>query len=165
MRRAGFARLALLGLVASLAGCAGSLTPPLRPEAHAVLPVAVDQESARALVSAYRQGHGLAAVVEDAGLQRVAQAQADAMASANLLSHTVAGPLPDRLERQGAARPASIENVSAGYASLEAALAGWRRSPAHDANLLFGPMRRIGVAAASAPDTRYKTFWALVMTN
>ena len=116
-------------------------------------------------MSEYRKAHGLSAVSRDPALQRVAQAQADAMASANQLSHTVDGSLPDRLGRVGRRRVASVENVSAGYGSLDAALGGWRSSAAHNANLLYGPMRRIGVAGAAAPGTRYKTYWALVMTN
>jgi hypothetical protein len=157
-------RGAVVGTVLLLAACAGQ-APPLPEERHSFGPLPVDQGEAGALVSDYRRAHGLGAVSADADLQRVAQAQADAMASANLLSHSVAGSLPDRLSVYGASRRAAVENVSAGYADLAAALGGWRRSPPHNANLLFTPMRRIGVAAASAPGTRYKTFWALVMTN
>lgn len=151
---------------AALAGCSGPIRP-LTPllERHRVAAVAVDPGEASARVSVYRRSRGLSGVAADPDLQRVAQAQADAMASADRLSHTVAGPLPARLAAARAGGTAWVENVSAGYADLDAALGGWRRSPAHDANLLFGPMRRIGLAAAAAPGTRYKTFWALVMTN
>ena len=82
-----------------------------------------------------------------------------------MLSHEVAGALPVRLAASGADRRAAIENVSAGYASFPAALTGWERSPHHNENLLFPPVRRMGIAAAAAPGTRYKTFWSLVMTN
>ena len=164
-------RVAAALAVPVLASCSGPLDLP-RPSfaapPSARVPVAQGEASAVVcgdLVSAYRRRHGLNEVVVDPTLQRAAQAQADAMASANQLSHTVAGPLPARLAAVHARGSASVENVSAGYADLRAALGGWRRSPAHDANLLYGPMHRIGVAAASAPGTRYKTFWALVMTN
>ncbi len=160
-------RLALLSVtVGLLAGCSSGVLPSLGPIEHGsttVLPV--DQAEASVLVSDYRRQHGLTSVGTDTALQRVAQAQADAMASANQLSHTVAGSLPTRLAVFGRSRGASVENVSAGYASLSDALAGWRRSAPHNANLVYAPMRRIGVAAASAPGTRYKTFWALVMTD
>ena len=128
-------------------------------------PVAVDEATAQSLISDYRREHGLSPVAFDPVLQRVAQRQADAMASRNVLSHEVAGALPERLARGGADRRAAIENVSAGYGTLQTALGGWKRSPEHNANLLFSPMRRMGIAAASAPGTRYKTFWSLVMTN
>ena len=155
---------AALAAIALLSGC--SHVPaigPIEPGAGLVLPA--DQEQASALVSDYRKQHGLSAVTRDPKLQQVAQAQADAMASANLLSHTVGGSLPDRLAVVGRARGASVENVSAGYADFAKAFAGWQRSPPHNANLLFGPMRRIGVAGAAAPGSRYKTYWALVMTD
>ena len=163
------ARLALLlivGTTLALAGCAD--TPILGAsvaEHHATDPVVVDEGKAAAWVSAYRASHSLTPVTVDPALQRVAQAQASAMASANLLSHEVDGPLPRRLGHIGRERRAAVENVSAGYATMDAALGGWQRSPAHNANLLFAPMRRVGIAAAAAPGTRYKTFWALVMTD
>ena len=87
------------------------------------------------------------------------------MAAANALSHTVAGTLPERLAVLDRAKRASAENVSAGYADVDAALTGWRRSPRHNDNLLYAPMRRFGLAAATAPGTRYGTFWSLVMTD
>ncbi len=104
-------------------------------------------------------------VALDPALNRVAQRQADAMARADTLSHTLAGDLSARVAAEGVRRGAEAENVSAGYPSFERALAGWQRSPGHDANLLYRPIRRIGIAAASAPGTRYKTYWALVMTD
>ena len=148
---------------ALLAGC--SLVPTIKTPRGPVAALAVNQADARQAISAYRRAHGLAQVELDPALERVAQRQALAMASADELSHTVAGALPARLADGGADRSAAVENVSAGYRSLDSAIAGWRRSPAHKANLLFGPMRRMGIAAASAPDTRFKTFWSLVMTN
>ena len=72
---------------------------------------------------------GCRPVAVDPVLQRVAQRQADAMASRNVLSHDVAGALPERLAGNGADRRAAIENVSAGYGTLQSALGGWKRSP------------------------------------
>ncbi len=157
-------RLGALALALTLTGCARG--PWIGPERHsAVEPLKVDEAEARAAISSYRQAHGLSEVALDPALDRVAQRQAEAMAAANELSHTVAGDLADRLSAEDADRRAAVENVSAGYATFDAALGGWRRSLAHDANLLSGPMRRMGIAGASEPGTRYKTFWALVMTN
>lgn len=148
-------------VVLALAACSTLPVDPSRPTGIVV----VNQAAARDLVSDYRRTKGLPAVAVDPALQAVAQRQADAMAGANLLSHDVVGALPDRLAQGGADRQAAIENVSAGYPDFDAALVGWKRSPHHNENLLFAPMRRMGVAAASAPGTRYKTFWSLVMTD
>ena len=170
MMRAADRRLApVLRLAAGLAGavalgsCSG--LPSLNAARHPTKLVAVDQSKAQAVISSYRKAHGQSEVRVDPTLAMVAQRQADAMARADELSHTVDGALPQRLAAGGADRSAAVENVSAGYDSLDGAVASWRQSPAHNANLLFGPMRRMGIAAATAPTTRFKTFWALVMTN
>ncbi len=166
---AGLARgaivLALAG--AALAGCAvapmfGELP---RTAADGVGPVPVDADVARRMIASYREAHGLGAVDLDPALVRVARRQADSMARANRLSHAVSGDLSARLAAAGLTRRAEAENVSAGYPSFERALLGWERSPRHNDNLLYRPIRRIGIAAASAPGSRYKTFWALVMTD
>ncbi|MCW6507695.1 CAP domain-containing protein [Lichenifustis flavocetrariae] len=159
-----FSALRLSGAVLGLSILAGCSALPIAPTGS-VGAVALDRGSAEAMISAYRREHGLPAVQLDATLTAVAQRQADAMAGRNVLSHEVAGSLPERLAEGGADRRAAIENVSAGYASFASALEGWKRSPHHNDNLLFAPMRRMGIAAAEAPGTRYKTFWSLVMTN
>ncbi len=45
------------------------------------------------------------------------------------------------------------------------AIAGWQHSPEHNANLLDAKMRRMGIAAANAPGSRFKLYWALDMTD
>ena len=157
-------RLALALVPLSLAGCS-SLPFPGSSPGGPVGVVRVNEATAQAMISNYRAEHGLTRVELDPALQRVAQKQAEAMASANELSHEVDGSLPRRLARGGADRSAAIENVSAGYSSLDSVILGWKRSPHHNENLLFAPMRRMGIAAASAPKTRFETFWSLVMTN
>ena len=151
--------------VLALAGCSALPSPEAAPRVVGVGPLPVDAEAARRAIALYREAHGLDAVALDPALTRVAQRQADAMARADTLSHTLAGELGARVAAEGIKRGAEAENVSAGYASFERALLGWQRSPGHDANLLYRPIRRIGIAAASAPGTRYKTYWALVMTD
>ena len=101
----------------------------------------------------------------DPALMALAQSQANAMARANHLSHEIAGSLDHRLNASHHAKGYAVENVSAGYADADAALAGWQRSPGHNANLLDGKMRRMGIAAADAPGTRFGTYWALMMTD
>ena len=82
-----------------------------------------------------------------------------------MLRIEAAGTLDHRLNASRHARGYAVENVSAGYANADAALAGWQRSAGHNANLLDSHMRRMGIAAADAPDTRFKTYWALMMTD
>ena len=125
----------------------------------------VDPAEAAELISQYREAHGLSAVTPDPTLQKLAQTQADAMAAHGALSHTIGGTLTQRFDAAGLGDAAAVENVSAGYFSLSAALAGWRKSPPHNANLLAPKMRYLGLATAYAPGTRYLAFWALDMSN
>jgi uncharacterized protein YkwD len=127
--------------------------------------VHADPAAAAIMISEYRREHALSAVQPDPALQKFAQAQADAMAARDLLSHEVEGNLVRRLEAANLRQRTAVENVSAGYFSLADVMGGWRRSPGHNANLLDPQMRRMGIATAYAPGTRYKVYWALVMTN
>ena len=161
----------LLGVAACLllAGCAESFRPQsseaglyqsmMAPGAQ------VDALAARDMISLYRSNHGLKTLAVDPGLMAEAQRQADAMASADKLSHEVRGSLTDRLDHDGYEKFAAVENVSAGYDTLSEVFSGWRQSPPHNANMLASGMRRMGIAAAYNSKTRYKVFWALVLAN
>ncbi len=63
-----------------------------------------------------------------------------------------------RYDAVNLARATAIENVSAGYFSLADALRGWQSSPPHNANLLKPGMRKLGIATAYAPGTRFLVF-------
>jgi uncharacterized protein YkwD len=152
--------LAAAGL--ALAGCANL---PRGGKELAATEAKVDLGTAQAMISAYRAAHGLSAVALDPLLVEVAQNQALAMARADVMSHTVAGNLMARLDGAGTPNKAAIENVSAGYATLASAIAGWQHSPPHNANLLDPKMRRMGIASANAPGSRFKVYWALDMTD
>jgi uncharacterized protein YkwD len=168
-------RLLALVVCVLLAACATESAPPapavppapqtLSARDAAARQIHVDPSEAARLISQYRAAHGLGAVSPDPVLQKLAQAQADAMAAHDILSHTIAGTLNARFDSVDLGDAAGVENVSAGYFSLPAALAGWRKSPPHNANLLAPKMRRLGLAMAYAPGTRYLTFWALDMSN
>ena len=121
----------------------------------------LDPDEVRRRLSSYREAHSLSAVTLDPALMALAQSQANAMARANHLSHEIAGSLDHRLDAAKHRKGYAVENVSAGYGTADAALAGWQRSPGHNANLLDGKMRRMGIAAADAPGTRFKTYWAV----
>ena len=148
-----------------LGGCLAAEDPaPSIVEQPSVV-VRLDPATMQAHVSAYRRLHDQSAVVLDPALMALAQSQANAMAGANHLSHEIAGNLDHRLNSAHHAKGYAVENVSAGYATADAALAGWERSPGHNLNLLDPKMRRMGIAAADAPGTRFKTYWALMMTD
>jgi hypothetical protein len=117
--------------------------------------------SAASTISAYRRQHGLSGVSVDAGLTALASQQAHAMARAGVLSHSVGGSFQSRVSGRGLA----AENIAAGARDVSAAIEMWKRSAGHRANLLRGGISQIGIASASAPNSRYKVFWALVMAG
>ncbi|MCI4677538.1 CAP domain-containing protein [Rhodoblastus acidophilus] len=152
-----------------LAGCAET-APPARPEAGLFQSMAepgatLDVRAARDMISLYRRNHGLSDVTIDPGLTAQAKAQSDAMAARDKLSHELSGTLTQRLDRAGYEKNKAVENVSAGYDTMAEAFSGWRQSPPHNANLLAPGMKRMGIAAAYNPKSRYKVFWTLDMAN
>ncbi len=160
------AALCLLAAVQALGGCleTGDDAPEVARARPSVV-VRLDPAEIRQHLSAYRREHGLPEVTIDPALMALAQSQANAMARADHLGHEVVGSLDHRLNAAHHAKGYAVENVSAGYANADAALGGWQRSTGHNANLLDKNMRRMGIAAADAPGTRFKTYWALMMTD
>jgi uncharacterized protein YkwD len=167
LRHAPALLLALAMLV--LAGCAEAPRPTASEPSFykdlASSDARVDAGAAREMISLYRSNHGLGPVAVDTGLEAAAQTQVVAMARANKLSHEVRGSLATRLDSSGFRKNAGVENVSAGYHTLAEAFSGWRQSKPHNENMLNPRMRRMGIATAYAPDSKYKVFWALVMTD
>ena len=163
-------RLTALAAMLSLAACAQKPLeiPPGQPTFYlsmASREARVDTVAARDLISIYRRNNGLSMVALDPTLLAEAQKQADAMAAADSMSHEVRGTLQKRLDGSGLQHSMAVENISAGYHTLADAISGWRNSRPHNENLLNGKMRRMGIASAYAPGTKYKVFWALVMSD
>lgn len=151
-------------LTLTLAGCAGDLleTAPMDPRLEGQMAATrLDPAAVVGAITAYRASHGLGPVRLDPALTAMAQRQADAMVAANALSHTVAGGFAARLASAGVDATEAGENLGAGYFSLAEAMAGWRGSPEHNANLLIPAATRIGVAIAKDVRTHYGVYWAL----
>jgi len=104
-------------------------------------------------------------VAVDADLMKLAALQSEAMARRNKLDHDVKGPLEKRLGASGYPAKLAVENVSAGYHTLAEAFSGWRDSPPHKANMLKSGVTKLGIAAAYAPNTKYKVFWTLILAS
>ena len=163
-------RLTAFAAILSLAACAQKPLeiPTGQPSFYlsmASRDAKVDTAAARDLISIYRRNNGLSTVALDPLLQAEAQKQAEAMAAANSMSHEVRASLQVRLDGSGLGHTTAVENISAGYHTLADAISGWRNSRPHNENLLNGKMRRMGIASAYAPGTKYKVFWALVMSD
>jgi uncharacterized protein YkwD len=155
-----FSLLVLCGL---LAGCESPSIVGGRSAATSAMPV--DGSAAAAAISRYRAAHGLGAVRVDARLTAAAERQARAVAQAGYLSHEIDGSFTKRLAYAGLGPQHAAENLSAGAHSMEEVLARWQRSPGHNRNLLMPQAQRIGIARVDAPDTRFKQYWALVLSG
>jgi hypothetical protein len=151
-----------IGVMLSLTGCA--VAPEPRPvyrlSATALAKARLDPVAATAKLNAYRAEKGLKPLQLDPTLTAMAERQAQAMAQSGTMSHDVAGSLSARLAASGINAPTG-ENLGAGYMSFDEALAGWRASPGHDANLLMPGATRFGIALAKNPSASYGAYWAM----
>jgi uncharacterized protein YkwD len=115
------------------------------------------------LISQYRREYGLSAVRTDPELTEIAERQAKAMAASGVMDHNVAGSFPSRMAGVQTSRAA--ENIAAGTKTLSQTFRMWQTSPGHNANLLQAEADSVGVAVAHNDQTRYKTFWAMVIAD
>jgi uncharacterized protein YkwD len=159
-RTLGMATLVLLG------GCTGGDPPLGEPSFYRKMTepgAQLDAATAASMISGYRANNGLAAVSVDPELMKLAQAQAEAMASRDKLDHNVIRGFNERLKAHGYRTKTAAENIGAGYHTLAEAFSGWRDSPPHRANMLLEGATRVGIAAVYAPKSKYKVFWALIL--
>jgi uncharacterized protein YkwD len=169
MRRAIMDICTVLGFLA-LAGCAATTTEaPRQPAFYDNLARAeahVNVNAAASLLSDYRQKNGLPRVEIDQRLVEMAEAQAKDMARRNQLTHDPGGRnFNKRLTASGFNAQRAAENIGAGYHTLAEAFTGWRDSPSHNKNMLLTGATKMGIAAAYAPNSKYKVFWALVLAE
>ena len=155
------ARLLCLLAAPLLAQCGGGGELAKTVPSEKVRLTSSDAAEAATLISAYRRARGLPPVSADARLNEVAGVQARAVAEAGTLSH---GAFETRMSAFGIGGY-SAENLSAGSATVSAAIGRWKSSPGHDANLLMPQARRIGLARADSPGFGYGHYWALVLAQ
>jgi uncharacterized protein YkwD len=163
LRAAAFALMA-----ACLAACAGDRDPPGLGDpsisrSMAASGAQVDAATAASMISGYRKNNGLGAVSINPTLMRLAREQALAMAQRNRLDHDVGRGFSERIRTSGYDARTAVENIGAGYHTLAEAFSGWRGSSSHRANMLNRDATQMGIAAAYAPGSKYKVFWALIM--
>lgn len=115
------------------------------------------------MISQYRRAHGLSAVRIDPQLTAIAERQAKAMAASGTMDHNVAGSFASRIT--SAQTSTAAENIAAGTKTWADTFRVWKASPGHNANLLRVRADSIGIAVARNDQTRYKTYWALVIAE
>jgi uncharacterized protein YkwD len=165
-----------LGLM-GITGCAAPpVSPPLPPEKRATAcrpPAAITAGMTalinRARASARRCGTrtfpAAPPVRRQPTLTDAAWRHSAYMAAANRLDHHGRGgsTVADRVRQAGYRWRAVGENVAGGVQTTAAAVAGWLDSPGHCANLMEAEFTEVGAACAVNPDSRYKTYWTLVL--
>ncbi len=125
----------------------------------------LDADRARQLINDYRRQNGLKALSLDALLTKAAKAHSRDLAKWDRISHFGSdGSNPwDRVKRAGYKARLAAENVGTGQATLEEVMAGWKKSPGHNKNLLLRDAEHMGIALVQAPKTEFRTFWTLVI--
>lgn len=114
------------------------------------------------LTNAAREKYGLPLLKWNDALTEVAMAHSQDMATRNYFDHyTPEGLSPgDRLRKAGISYSAVCENIAAGQATPEEAVAGWLNSPGHRANILDPDITEMGVGYASGG--YYGDYWTQV---
>ena len=117
------------------------------------------------LVNSFRAQNGLGPVSVNSAVVEAARYQAVAMASRDVLSHEVAGDFTTRMNNAGFTYALATENVGAADRSVADSINAWIRSPHHRENMLMREAKYMGMIRASAPGSRYRTYWALILTS
>ena len=125
-------------------------------------PAIAEAPSSAEMISNYRLQNREGRVALDAALNGIAQEQANAMASRDVLDHSVLGPFSSRVARAGSTRAA--ENIAYGYDTFAKTLDQWIDSAEHRKNLLMHDASRVGIASAKSPTTG-RTYWAMVIAG
>ncbi len=125
----------------------------------------LDPNEALRLVNDYRASKGLPALSLDGHATAAAEILAKDMAQHDQMSHV--GPngadLQKRLTMAGYRFRVAAENVGVGQRSFLQMIEGWKQSAPHSRNMLLAEARHMGIAYEYKPDTKYKTYWTLVV--
>jgi uncharacterized protein YkwD len=142
---------------ALFAGCSGTPQGPSpvetpRDNASSVAEPSQTAISLFDLTNGERAKASTPALQSSSALMRAAQLQADQMAAARQMAHTLpSAPYPtmeDRLNAVGYQWQSAGENIAAGYATAAQAMSGWMDSPDHRANILNTNFTELGTGYA-----------------
>ncbi|RJQ42870.1 MAG: CAP domain-containing protein [Gaiellales bacterium] len=114
------------------------------------------------LINNYRAQNGLPALTLSTSLSNAAEGHSYDMAVRNYFSHTSQdGRSPwDRIRAAGYGYNTWLgENIAAGYSTAATAFEAWRNSPGHNANMLSGNFRAIGIGRYYQAGSTYGWYW------
>lgn len=156
----------MICVAVALAGCAGSPTARSISDGRLQLSqVKLEPETARTMINRYRASRGLKPLTLERKLTTAAARHSSDLARVDKISHTgTDGSNPwKRVKRTGYQPILAAENVGAGQRSFAEVLQGWKESPGHNKNLLLADATHMGIALKTNPNSRYQTFWTLVL--
>jgi uncharacterized protein YkwD len=121
------------------------------------------------IINKYRQDKGLPTLSLSDTLTVASERHSEDMARYNFFDHKTvkssyfpAGSKPwDRMARSGYDHPNArrAENLAAGYETAEKNFEAWRASPGHNANMLDGNQRAIGIARVHVSGSAHGWYW------
>ena len=126
----------------------------------------IDLRQAERYINRVRARHGAGPVRMEGRLVKAALSHSVMMARKSKMAHQF-GPgtrFSARIKKAGNYGSA-VENVGAGYKSMQSVVDGWMRSSGHRRNLLNKNLTHIGMAAAVNPASKYRTFWTLILAR
>jgi uncharacterized protein YkwD len=136
-----------------------------QPVAQKPVPAQADTNEALRLINAFRAKKNLSPLSIDPQVTAAAEALAKDLAKHDHMSHI--GPdgqdVSRRLMAAGYPFRLAAENVAVGQASVGEVIEGWERSAPNSRNILLAGAKHAGIAFEYRPDTKYKTFWTLVV--
>ena len=146
------------------ASCAATCALPLlAPAPAAAVSVSRIERNQVATINKYRAQHGLRRLVIDVKLTRTAEWMGRDMPRYNYFSHTDHTGRDPFVRLSHFGYPSNSwrgENLAAGNPGVSGTFVQWRNSPGHNANLLNGNYRAIGIARVVAPGSAYGYYWA-----
>jgi uncharacterized protein YkwD len=156
-----------LALVALLTGCVETrpVATPVMYRSLASTGAVVDQEAAADLFNGHRRLKGLAPMIPDATLERIAADAARELAERNQPDAIVATHARTALVAAHIPTTHVAQNLSGGYFTLADAFSGWRGAPRQERTISLAGATRFGVASAYAPGSKYTVYWALVVAG
>lgn len=132
---------------------------------HAEAMPSLDASEALRLVNDYRNTKGLPPLTLESRATAAAEILVKDLAVHDHMSHLGPGKadLQKRLSMAGYRYKVAAENVCVGQRSFAEIVEAWKQSPPHSRNMLLADAKHLGVAFEYKPDTKYKTYWTLVV--
>lgn len=124
--------------------------------------VDAEEQAFLGLINAYRAQSGVGAVTMSTNLNRASAWLAADMGAKNYFSHTDSLGRSPSTRAQNCDYPSGAgENIAAGgaWGPASAVFNAWRNSSGHNANMLNGSYRQIGIARVYTAGSRYGWYW------